>query len=76
MSTTPSPKFTPLARRRWEQVPHWARERILETVWCSNCLEGTPIDLRVGRMEDDNLILEGFCKICGHDVVRLIEPEE
>jgi len=27
-------------------------------------------------MEDENLILEGFCKNCGHNVVRLIEPEE
>jgi hypothetical protein len=76
MSTTPSPDFTPQARRRWDKVPQWARERILESVWCGNCLTGTPIDFCVGRMEGECLVLEGTCKLCGHDVVRLIEPEE
>lgn len=76
MSTTPSPNFTPAARKRWEQVPQWARERILETVWCGSCLTGTPIELCIGRMEDECLVLEGTCKVCGYDVVRLIEPEE
>jgi hypothetical protein len=70
------PKFTPQARRRWEHVPEWARARILETVWCGNCLEGTPMKLHAGRMEDECLILEDKCKTCGNDIVRLIEPEE
>ena len=34
------------------------------------------MELNVGRMEDKCLILEGKCKTCGNDVVRLIEPEE
>ncbi|MBU4270542.1 MAG: hypothetical protein KKA28_01540 [Planctomycetes bacterium] len=76
MSTIPLPQFTPQARKRWEKVPDWAREKILETVWCGNCLKDTPMQLRVGRMEDKCLLLEGTCKTCGNDVVRLIEPEE
>jgi len=72
----PLPKFTPQARQRWEHVPDWAKSPILETVWCGNCLEGTPMELHAGRMEDKCLILEGKCKTCGNDVVRLIEPEE
>lgn len=71
-----SPNFTPQAHRRWKRVPEWARAQILEAVWCGNCLEGTPIELQIGRMEDEYLILEGKCRICGNDVVRLIEPEE
>ncbi|OHB67321.1 MAG: hypothetical protein A2V70_09920 [Planctomycetes bacterium RBG_13_63_9] len=76
MATIPFPQFTPSARNRWEKVPDWAREKILETVWCGNCLAGTPMQLRVGRMENKCLILEGTCETCGNDVVRLIEPEE
>jgi hypothetical protein len=76
MSTLPFPQFTTPARKCWEKVPDWARERILETVWCGSCLKGTPIQLHRGRMEDQCLILEGKCKVCGNDVVRLIEPEE
>ena len=70
------PKFTPQARKRWEQVPEWAQVRILETVWCKNCLKGTSIELHAGRMEDKYLILEGKCRTCGNDVVRLVEPEK
>lgn len=70
------PKFTPQARKRWEQVPDWAQARILETVWCKKCLKGTSIELHAGRMEDKCLILEGKCKSCGNDVVRLVEPEK
>ena len=76
MNTIPLPQFTPPARKRWEKVPDWAQERILETVWCGNCLTGTPMQLRSGKMENDCLLLEGTCKTCGNDVVRLIEPEE
>ena len=32
MSTVPFPEFKPAARERWDNVPHWAREKILETV--------------------------------------------
>lgn len=34
------------------------------------------MELRAGRMENECLILEGKCRNCGNDVVRLIEPEE
>lgn len=75
MSSIPFPQFTESARKRWEQVPEWARGEILESVWCGNCLTGTPMQLRAGRMEDEYLILTGTCKHCGSEVARLIEPE-
>ena len=76
MTTIPFPEFTPQARKRWESVPNRVREKILESVWCVNCSMGTPMELRAGRMEDECVILDGTCRICGHDVARLIEPEE
>jgi len=76
MSQTSFAEFTPEARKRWETVPQWAREKILESVWCGSCMTGTSMQVHVGKMEDECLILEGTCKTCGHEVVRLIEPEE
>ena len=66
MTTLPSPQFTPSARKCWEKILDSAREELLEAVWCGNCLMGTPIQLRSGRMEDECLLLEGTCKICGN----------
>ena len=34
------------------------------------------MEWHVGRMENKCLILDGKCKICDNDVIRLIEPEE
>ena len=34
------------------------------------------MELHSGKMEGECLILDGKCKICGNDMVRLIEPEE
>jgi hypothetical protein len=76
MSTISSVRLTPGARKRWQQVPDWAKEEILQAVWCSACLAGTPMQLREGRMEERDLILEGTCRKCGTEVARLIEPEE
>ncbi len=76
MSTVPFPEFKPAARKRWDNVPLWAREKILETVWCGNCQTGTSMQVSAGKMEQDCLILEGTCKMCGSDVVRVLEPEE
>jgi len=76
MTTIPFPDLTPEAKRRWDKVPKWAQAKILESVWCKNCLQGTPMRVSKGRIENQCLILEGTCKKCGNKVVRLIEPEE
>ena len=34
------------------------------------------MELEKGRMEEDDLILEGIYTRCGNNIVRLIEPEE
>ena len=71
----PLPKFTPQAKKRWEQVPARAREKILEEVWCSQCRTGRPLQLHEGKMASNGLILTGICKVCGGKAVRLVEPE-
>ena len=76
MTTILFPEFTPDAKARWQEVPLSVRTAILKSVWCVACMQGVPMELASGSMEDDCLILRGKCKICGHAVARLVEPDE
>ena len=67
--------FTPEAQRRWDKVPKWAQEKILANVFCGGCLDSVPIHLKSGKMKKDLLVLKGTCRICGRDIVRVVEPE-
>ncbi|MFH2044879.1 MAG: DUF6429 family protein [Pseudomonadota bacterium] len=69
------PKLTPMAKKRWNQIPEPIRKDILNNVWCSSCRTETSIQLREGAMEKQCLILHGVCKHCGGVVARLVEPE-
>jgi len=69
----PLPKFTPQARKRWGEVPEWAKKEIIEKVWCTRCGTAVPMQIREGRMEAKDLVLRGTCKKCGYEVARLIE---
>jgi hypothetical protein len=68
--------FTPQAQRRWDKIPKWAQERILNNVFCGGCLGSVPINLQSGKMKKDMLVLKGTCRICGRDIVRAVEPED
>ena len=74
--TIPLPKFTPQGKKRWEQIPEWARKEIMDSVWCSQCRTGAPMQLREGKMVGRSLVLRGTCKKCGSEAARVIEPEE
>jgi len=76
MKTIPLPKFTPAARKRWEQVPEWARKEIIGEVWCSQCRTGVPLQLHEGKMEGRSLVLRGVCRKCGSEAARVIEEED
>jgi hypothetical protein len=67
--------FTLEGQRRWDRVPKWAQEKILANVFCSGCLDSVPIHLKSGKMKKDLLVLKGNCRICGRDIVRVVEPE-
>ena len=68
-------KFTPQARKMWEQIPTRHKTRILNKVWCGNCAKATTILYLDGKLIHDELLLEGKCCRCGNDVARLIEFE-
>ncbi|HUT28868.1 MAG TPA: hypothetical protein VMX13_03665 [Sedimentisphaerales bacterium] len=72
----PGDPFTAEARRRWEKVPRWAQEKILDNVWCGGCLGSVPIILETAEMRGKDLILRGRCQHCGKEVCRVVEPED
>jgi len=67
--------FTRDARAFWNNIPLEIRERLLSNVYCTQCHSMTTITDYTGRIENDDLILDGFCIRCGSVVSRLIEVE-
>jgi hypothetical protein len=72
----PEDTFSPQALHRWEEIPEWARKKILDNVFCSRCLGSVTILLETAKMNGKDLILRGKCKHCGKDICRLVEPED
>jgi hypothetical protein len=69
------PRFTPPAERRWFELSEEVKSRLLSNVWCVGCRESTTIMWYSGRMEEQDLILEGRCMRCKGPVARVIEGE-
>jgi len=67
--------FTKGARARWDRISKSAQARILENVYCGSCRAVVSIILESAQMQRGDLILRGKCKICGHEVRRLVEPD-
>ncbi|MBL7214598.1 MAG: hypothetical protein ISS71_02845 [Phycisphaerae bacterium] len=72
----PEGTFTLEALRRWEKIPKEAQRKILDNVFCGECLDVVTIRLEMAKMDGKNLILQGKCQYCRHDVCRLVEPED
>jgi hypothetical protein len=70
------PQWTPEARKRWEQVPEWARKEILNDHWCPHCRTGRVMKVYEGKMHGRTLIIKGVCRTCEGEMARVIEPEE
>ena len=57
------------------KIEEWAQEKILTNVWCNNCCTSVSILLKSTEMIQEDLILRGKCKKCGHDLCRVVGPE-
>lgn len=68
-----SDNFSPHAKAFWNKIPAGIQKRLLNNVWCSRCGEMTTITDYSGTIENDDLILNGFCIRCGNPVSSLIE---
>jgi hypothetical protein len=67
--------FTPDAKTFWDNIPPGIQKRLLDNIWCSHCGEMTTITDYTGRIEQGDLILDGFCIHCDNPVSRFIEGD-
>lgn len=62
-----------VAQKAWLEIPKQFRERLSRNVYCSGCRDTCTIVDYTITMEQKQLVLEGQCKSCGHDVARVID---
>ena len=66
-------KFTPEAEAAWQAIPDWAKERLLNNVWCTHCHGMRIIVDFGGSVVGGDLILHGHCARCHGEVARVVE---
>ncbi len=62
------------ALQKWKTIPEYARELLLNNVWCSRCGE-TRLKEYTVEPAGPNIVLRGRCPACHHDVARYVEIE-
>ena len=73
MSIESLPDFSGAAGQRWESIPADIRQRLLTSVWCSQCRHAVTIINFSVTMSGSNLLLVGKCAECQGDVARVLE---
>lgn len=58
---------------KWLAISEDLRQKLLHNVWCGKCKDVVEIVEYEVKGHELGLILEGKCKTCGHDVVRVVE---
>jgi hypothetical protein len=72
----PFPKMPGAAKQRWAELSSDSKKAVINSAWCTRCMDGTTIQISEGRMSGRSLVLRGTCKKCGGKVARTIEPED
>ncbi|MDC3415290.1 hypothetical protein NC797_18295 [Aquibacillus sp. 3ASR75-11] len=65
------------AQELWNQIPEWAREKLIHNVFCTSCSGVTTIidyEIEMAGFRED-IVLRGKCQKCGHEVARYIERD-
>jgi hypothetical protein len=57
----------------WDRIPHNARLKLLNNVWCSRCQSGCGIADAHVVLNGGALLIKGHCMTCGGDAVRYVE---
>lgn len=62
------------ALQKWRKIPKHIQTKIIDNVFCENCLVTTIVDY---SLHDDQLgiVLKGKCKKCGSHITRVVESE-
>jgi hypothetical protein len=74
----PPEKITNAAKNAlkiWKNTPKELRRRVLENVYCGQCVGSTEIVDYTTEPAGVGLVLRGKCKKCGHKVARVLEGQ-
>jgi hypothetical protein len=69
-------KFTHKAASLWATIPVEVQEGILSSAWCSECVTDVRIINFSGNVLYGEVILIGWCVMCHHNIVRVVETSE
>jgi hypothetical protein len=70
-------KLTTEAAIVWGTIPLQFQQRILDNVFCVKCRDCVRIFNFTGKMKPNgDIIPKGKCKVCGHEIVRVVETSE
>lgn len=61
------------ANKKWLMIPSDVRQLLVRNVFCGHCMDTVQIEKYVIKEFRDSVVLEGKCKNCGNDVVRVID---
>lgn len=61
------------ANKKWLMLPVEIRQMLVRNVFCGHCRGAVQIEKYVIKDFRDTVVLEGKCKNCGNDVVRVID---
>jgi hypothetical protein len=64
--------FSAEAEKRWNKIDKSIQKEISKNVWCSYCSSASTILLESAKMEHNDLILNGNCKVCGNEICRVV----
>jgi hypothetical protein len=65
--------LTPQAAKLWGAISGKQRLRILNNVWCVNCMKMTSMGEAMGKVEKGRLSLKGVCTRCNGVVAKIVE---
>jgi hypothetical protein len=66
-------KAEKVALKKWENLPAKDKRKILENVYCKSCVSSVEMVKYKAVLEGVVVVLWGKCKMCGHEVARVLE---
>src|SRR5450759_4329610 len=73
MTVVQLPRLSAQASKLWNAIPTDARRKILANVFCGHCRGAVSIVNVAGTVKGGDLVLNGNCAVCGHNVARHVE---
>jgi hypothetical protein len=68
--------LTPQAKKIWDAIAPDQRLRILNNVWCVNCMKPSSMGSVSGRVDKGVLSLKGVCTRCNGLVARIVKQAQ